>query len=61
LNSPTTTVSSPTAIPCRTPTNLDEARQLWRQELRFEFLDEKLKAPDMAVSGPANFDAKATW
>ena len=41
------------------PANLDEARQLWRQELRFELLDEKLKAPDMAISGPASFDAQS--
>ena len=39
------------------PANLEEAHQLWRQELRLEYLDEKLKEPDLAVSGPASFDA----
>ncbi len=41
------------------PTNLDEAHQLWRQELRLEYLDEKLKEGDMAISGPASFDAQS--
>jgi carboxyl-terminal processing protease len=41
------------------PTNLEEAHQLWRQELRLEYLDEKLKEGDMAMSGPASFDAQS--
>ncbi|MGA2540441.1 MAG: carboxy terminal-processing peptidase [Verrucomicrobiota bacterium] len=41
------------------PTNLDQAHQLWRQELRWEYLDEKLKEGDMAVSGPASFDEQS--
>jgi len=41
------------------PTNLDDAHQLWREELRYEYLDEKLKEADMAVSGPASFDAES--
>ncbi len=41
------------------PTNLDQAHHLWRQELRLEYLDEKLKAPNMAISGPASFDAQS--
>jgi len=41
------------------PTNLDQAHQLWRQELRWEYLDEKLKEGDMAVSGPARFDEQS--
>jgi carboxyl-terminal processing protease len=41
------------------PANLEEAHRLWRQELRVEYLDEKLKEPDMAVSGAASFDAES--
>jgi carboxyl-terminal processing protease len=41
------------------PANLEEAHQLWREELRYEYLDEKLKAADMAVAGPASFDAQS--
>jgi carboxyl-terminal processing protease len=41
------------------PTNLDDAHQLWREELRYEYLDEKLKEADMAISGPAGFDAQS--
>ena len=41
------------------PTNLDDAHQLWRQQLRFEYLDEKLKEGDMPISGPASFDEQS--
>ena len=41
------------------PANLEEAHQLWREELRYEYLDEKLKEADMAISGPASFDAQS--
>ncbi|HXR08130.1 MAG TPA: carboxy terminal-processing peptidase [Candidatus Acidoferrum sp.] len=41
------------------PTNLDDAHRLWRQQLRFEYLDEKLKEGDMPISGPASFDAQS--
>ena len=43
------------------PTNLDEARQLWREELRLEYLEEKLKAPNMAISGPASWDPRGSF
>jgi carboxyl-terminal processing protease len=41
------------------PTNLDDARQLWREQLRYEYLDEKLKEGNMAISGPASFDEQS--
>ncbi len=41
------------------PANLDDAHQLWREQLRFEYLDEKLKEGGMAISGPASFDAQS--
>jgi len=41
------------------PTNLDDAHQLWREQLRFEYLDEKLKQGDVAISGPASFEAQS--
>lgn len=41
------------------PTNLGDAHRLWEEELRYEYLDEKLKESDMAVSGPASLDAQS--
>jgi carboxyl-terminal processing protease len=37
------------------PKNMDEARQLWRQDARYQFLQEKLAAPDIKYSGPVDF------
>jgi len=41
------------------PANLDEAHQLWRQELRLEYLEENLKTTNMAISGPASLDSRS--
>lgn len=35
------------------PKDLDEAKQLWRQDARFQFLTEKLAAPDVKYTGIA--------
>ncbi len=41
------------------PKDLAEAELFWRQELRSEYLDEKLKESDMALSGAVSFDAQS--
>lgn len=33
------------------PKDMDEAKQLWTEEVRYEFLQEKLSAPDIKLSG----------
>src|SRR5204862_7672609 len=33
------------------PKDMDDANQLWQQEVRYEFLQEKLSAPDIKLSG----------
>jgi carboxyl-terminal processing protease len=38
--------------------DLDEARQLWRQEVRYEYLDQLLTSPDVQFTGRVNSDAK---
>ncbi len=38
------------------PKNMAEAKELWRQDLRYRYLDEKLKAPNIQFSGPATSD-----
>lgn len=40
------------------PKDMAEAKELWRQELRAEYLQEKLSAPDIKFSGPASVDAQ---
>jgi carboxyl-terminal processing protease len=40
------------------PKDLDQARELWRQELRSEYLDQLLTTPDVQYIGPVNLDAK---
>ena len=41
------------------PANLDAAHALWREELRYEYLDQDLRGENMTVSGPAGFDAQS--
>ena len=40
------------------PQDVAEAREFWRQELRCEYLDQLLTAPDITFTGPLTFDAK---
>ncbi len=40
------------------PTNLDQAREFWRQELRGQYLDQLLTSPDVQFTGPVSVDAK---
>lgn len=42
------------------PKNIAEAQALWREEVRFEYLQEKLQAPNMKYSGPASADSGAS-
>lgn len=42
------------------PKDLAEAKEIWRQELRYEYLSEKLNAPDIKYAGPAQLDSKGT-
>ncbi len=39
------------------PKDLAEAKELWRQELRFEYLQEKLQAADIKYAGSATLDS----
>lgn len=39
------------------PKDLDEAKQLWQEEVRYEFLQEKLSAPDIKLSGDIKSDS----
>jgi carboxyl-terminal processing protease len=39
------------------PKDMDEAKKLWEQEVRYEFLQEKLSAPDIKLSGNIKSDA----
>jgi carboxyl-terminal processing protease len=39
--------------------DLDEAKELWRQELRCEYLDQLLTTPDVQFIGSVSFDAKS--
>ncbi len=40
------------------PKDMAEAKDLWREELRAEYLQGKLQAPDIKFSGPASVDAQ---
>jgi carboxyl-terminal processing protease len=39
------------------PKDLDEAKKIWEQEVRYEFLQEKLSAPDIKLSGDLKSEA----
>lgn len=39
------------------PKDMDEAKALWREELRFEYLQEKLQAPDVKYGGPVSLNS----
>ena len=40
------------------PKDLDDAKNLWHQHLRYEYLEEKLSAPDIKFTGTVEFDKK---
>jgi len=39
-------------------TNLDEAKEFWRQEARCMYLDQLLNSPDVQFAGPIRFESK---
>jgi carboxyl-terminal processing protease len=41
------------------PKDLAQARELWRQELRWLYLEQLLTAPDIQFTGPVTFDARS--
>jgi len=40
------------------PKDLEQAKEFWRKEVRYEYLDQLLNSPDVQFTGKVSFDAK---